>query len=109
MDWFNNWLAAKAAIIFAAVSGAVIHVTLFWSSPAIASRQLIAGILVATNFGPAVAAIVVKYSFLPVSAEAMSNAAVCATGLTAIYLVEGLMLMARRWSRNPTFFFWRKS
>ena len=105
MDWFNNWLAAKAAIIFAAVSGAVIHVTLFWSSPAVMARQFIACVLFGINIGPAIFSVVSEYTFF--ASTSAEGATICATGLTGVYLTEGLVVLARRWSRNPILP-WRK-
>ena len=99
IDQVIDWTAAKAAILFAAVSGAVIHVSLFWSSPVIAARQFIACVLFGINIGPAIFSVLSHYTFI--NSTSAEGATICATGLCGVYLTEGLVLLARRWARNP--------
>ena len=100
LDQIVDWTVAKAALLFAAISGAVIHVSIFWTSPVIATRQFLACVLFGINIGPALFSVVSHYTFI--SSSSAEGATICATGLCGVYLTEGLVLLAKRWARNPT-------
>jgi hypothetical protein len=105
METIEAWLTAKAAVIFAAASGAAIHVAIFWSSPKVMIRQFIACVLFGINFGPAFFGLVTHYTNFGndtyFSIEAVKGATICATGLCGVYLTEGFVALAKRWSSNP--------
>lgn len=96
---FLQWITPKTAVLFAAVSGAFIHVLVAWKHPWIAARQFVACALAGINFGPAMVDVVEHYTWF--TSEASKSAVICATGLCGIYLTEGLIFMAKRWSQNP--------
>lgn len=99
MDAFWQWLWPRAEVIGAAVAGAIMYVSLAWTSPAMALRQLLACALAGYTFGPAMFEAVQHYTLF--TSSAAQSATIGVTGLCGVYLIEGLMVLGQKWRANP--------
>jgi hypothetical protein len=68
-------------------------------SPLVMIRQFLACVLFGINFGPAFFGLVTHYTYF--SSASAEGATICATGLCGVYLTEGFVALAKRWSSNP--------
>lgn len=99
-DTIDHWLQQKAHILAAIFVGALMTTAYGWRSPGIAIRQMIAGLGGGYYFGPAAHYFLQKLT--PFPAETLEGMAYCATAISGLWIVEGIVFAARRWSKNPT-------
>lgn len=107
MEAFKQWAADNAAILVSSLSGAALQVVVAWQQPKIAVRHFGAATLSGLIFGPGVYRAIEIVT--PFEGEAVRSGVIGAVALGGVYLAEGLILYAKRWSRDPSFPFpWRK-
>lgn len=96
---FNTWLHAKADILSAAAAGGIMAVAFGWQNPLRAARQLIAGLGCGWFIGPAWASAIETVT--PFHGDAVFTSCVFAAGLCGLWIVEGLIFAANKWSKDP--------
>lgn len=100
IDQFYNWLQQKAHILAAIFVGAVITTAYGWRSFGSAARQMIAGLGCGYYFGPVAHYIITHMT--PFTDDSAIGMAYCATAISGLWIVEGIVFAAKRWAQNPS-------
>lgn len=95
-----GWLHAKADAVSAVGLGVLVTVAFGWRNPGRLLLQVISAIVSGVEFGPVANEVVI--AFTPLKGDAITSACQCLMAICGVYIIEGFILMAQRWSKNPT-------
>lgn len=100
IEHLQTWLQEKASILAAITVGALMTSAYGWRTPGSAIRQMIAGLGCGYYFGPVTHYFITHMT--PFAGDSAAGMAYCATAISGLWIVEGIVFSARRWSKNPT-------
>jgi len=101
-DWFLTYLNIKLSYLLAGAAGGIVRAFLIGTSIYTACASIIIGTLTATYMTSTVSDIYGAIFRVAVEPNFQHGVAFV-VGLTAMLICEGLLRMARKWSKNPVF------